>query len=65
MKECFDLNLKGEQFLAVNDTFDYQHGYLHLRDYYVNSLAEGDTMYKGKRTATKENNAPPRGAVHS
>ena len=65
IKKDFGLNTKGEQFLAGNDiklvfddTFTYQQGYMYLRDYYINSLAEKDTMFKGKRLDTKEKMSP-------
>ena len=65
IKKDFGLNTKGEQFLAGNDikltfddTFTYQQGYMYLRDYYINSLAEKDTMFKGKKLATKEKMSP-------
>ena len=65
IKKDFGLNTKGEQFLAGNDiklvfddTFTYQQGYMYLRDYYINSLSEEGTMFKGKRLATKEKMSP-------
>ena len=65
IKKDFGLDTRGEQFLAGNDikltfddTFTYQQGYMYLRDYYINSLAEKDTMFKGKKLATKEKMSP-------
>jgi len=65
LKNGYNLNTKGEQFLAGNDikfvfddTFSYQQGYMVLRDYYISSLAEKDTMFKGKRIEAKEKLSP-------
>ena len=61
IKETFGLNTKGKDFLKadnINFTFDqnftYQQAYMQIRDFYMNSLLPGNTMFKGKNRSQTE-----------
>ena len=65
IKNTFNLNTRGEQFLAGNDiklefdaNFTYQQGYMYLRDFYSSSFLEKGKLYKGKVTTEKEKMSP-------
>ena len=65
VKETFNLNTRGEHFLAGNDiklvydeNFTYQQGYMHWRDYYSSTLPEKGTMFKEKTLDEKDKISP-------
>ena len=65
IKDTYDLNTKGEQFLGGNDiklefdeTFTYQQGFMLLKDYYISCLPARNTMFKGKALTADDKLSP-------
>lgn len=65
IKDTYDLNTKGEQFLGGNDikldfdeNFTYQQGFMFLKDFYISSLPAKDTMFKNKLLTADDKISP-------
>ena len=65
LHSTFDLETKGENFLAGNDlkfefnsSFTYQQGMMQTRDFYTNSLLTKNSTYKGKPYPKEEELSP-------
>ena len=65
IKDNYNLNTKGEQFLGGNDiklefddNFTYQQGFMYIRDFYISSLPQEGTFFKTKALAADDRISP-------